>query len=508
MSEFPNDPKSNSHIVHDIAPAAIGKVVFAVVAGVILMKIFTIGLLIFLGFILAVSLEPIVQKLKKHGFSKGLAVTTIALSMTGIIGLISLVLIPSIYNQVTTLIQSLPVLRTDILINLPSDNIIRKVLGDALKNPKIPSPDILVTHAFSFVNIVFESLSEIFLVLIFSIYLLLDGKRAFKWFCDFFSSPVRTKLVATGKETTIVVHAYVRAQLLTSLLGAISSYFILKPLNVPGALTLSVLAGLLDVLPVIGFFLAVIPAMLLALSISPGTAGAVLALYLLYHTVENYFVVPYVYGNSLKVSSLVILAALLIAGSLGGVLAAMAILPVVASYPIIERIWLVKYLGRQVVTKHSEATEATEVAEQVRMWNEKLINLTRISPSYSERRTLKDFRKTVLIVEDDPDIRATLKDALEIEGHRALVAANGRDGLDILHKRSDVGLIFLDMDMPIMNGRTFLEKVKMEADLRDIPVIFLSGNPDPELSPGAVDYLRKPAELDAVLDLVSKHYRI
>ncbi len=128
-------------------------------------------------------------------------------------------------------------------------------------------------------------------------------------------------------------------------------------LGVPEALTLAVITGVLDVLPVLGFFFAVGPAMLLALTVSPATALSVFDLYLLYYVIEYYLIVRYVYGNRLKVSSLVFLVALLFAGTLGGILRASAILPVVASYPILENIWLGPYLGRKVLEKHAAEAE-------------------------------------------------------------------------------------------------------------------------------------------------------
>jgi predicted PurR-regulated permease PerM len=68
---------------------------------------------------------------------------------------------------------------------------------------------------------------------------------------------------------------------------------------------------------------------------------------------ENYFIVPKVYGNRLKISTLTVLMACLAAGLVAGVVGVILILPVVASYPILERIWLEPYLGRGTVEKHA-----------------------------------------------------------------------------------------------------------------------------------------------------------
>jgi len=119
------------------------------------------------------------------------------------------------------------------------------------------------------------------------------------------------------------------------------------------AVMLAILAGLCDVVPVVGVILATVPAVLLALTVSPATAGIVLACYIGYHVVESYVLVPRIYGQSLRLSTLAVLLALLAGTTLQGLIGAVLVLPLVAAYPIIERIWLVGYLAPEVVKDHN-----------------------------------------------------------------------------------------------------------------------------------------------------------
>jgi len=64
--------------------------------------------------------------------------------------------------------------------------------------------------------------------------------------------------------------------------------------------------------------------------------------------------VPLVYGNALKLSTLTVLIACLVAGAIGGVIGIIIVLPVVASYPVIERVWLRPYLERDTVARHKQ----------------------------------------------------------------------------------------------------------------------------------------------------------
>jgi hypothetical protein len=99
---------------------------------------------------------------------------------------------------------------------------------------------------------------------------------------------------------------------------------------------------------------------LFALTVSPVAAAAVLALYLGYHALENYFIIPKVYGKRLRIPTLVVFVALLVGGALYGVLGAVLILPVFAAYPIIEKIWLHEYLSDELVADHKELAKAAE----------------------------------------------------------------------------------------------------------------------------------------------------
>lgn len=80
--------------------------------------------------------------------------------------------------------------------------------------------------------------------------------------------------------------------------------------------------------------------------------------------------------------------------------------------------------------------------------------------------------KTVLVVDDDEDIRSLLEDQLEMLGHKALTAANGYECLKQV-KTSKPDLIIMDIRMPLMDGITTLKHLK--ADQVQIPVVIYSG---------------------------------
>jgi DNA-binding response OmpR family regulator len=114
--------------------------------------------------------------------------------------------------------------------------------------------------------------------------------------------------------------------------------------------------------------------------------------------------------------------------------------------------------------------------------------------------------KSILIVEDDVDVRETLAEVLSEEGYDILAFAGGRAALE--HLRSTTtrpGLILLDLMMPNMDGWEFREEQQRNDNLNDVPTVILSadGNVEQNMSSLRADgYLRKPIHIRTLLQLV------
>lgn len=113
-----------------------------------------------------------------------------------------------------------------------------------------------------------------------------------------------------------------------------------------------------------------------------------------------------------------------------------------------------------------------------------------------------DDRFKVLVVDDDPDIRDTLREVIEAEGHSVVTAANGRAALEALIMGLRPSLIVLDLMMPAMSGWDVLDAIRGDRALADIPIAVMSaaGARTPPL--GATCFLAKPIDLDTLLELV------
>jgi CheY-like chemotaxis protein len=101
----------------------------------------------------------------------------------------------------------------------------------------------------------------------------------------------------------------------------------------------------------------------------------------------------------------------------------------------------------------------------------------------------------ILVVDDDADFRIGLRAALEMKGYQVEEAANGEQALATLAEKAPL-LVLLDLQMPVMNGREMLQRMRANADLKEVPVVIISGfgfEWEAELM-GAQGYIGKPFE--------------
>jgi CheY-like chemotaxis protein len=114
---------------------------------------------------------------------------------------------------------------------------------------------------------------------------------------------------------------------------------------------------------------------------------------------------------------------------------------------------------------------------------------------------------TVLIVDDDDDLRETLVFILERAGYRAVQAAHGREALDYLLAGGRADLILLDMNMPVMDGWALVRELRARG-LGACPVVVLTAAHDAQRSAeevGAAGFIGKPFELETLVDTVRRH---
>lgn len=320
------------------------------------------------AFLVATALLPLVQRLRKRGMSKGSASLVV---FTGLIALIVgffWLVLPPLITQTQNLIDHAPeyLRRFEVYINrYPSladlyDRLnVEQITGDGTSD----TADVPVDQAIQISVDVISRVTTTFFVLVMTFYLLVEGDRAWRFLSRYFSPRLRYRMLRTYPEITHVISGYVVGQAITSAAFSIFVYVLLTALHVPQALFLAVLAAALDAVPIIGAPAATVPAVVLALSVSWETAIIVLIAYVIYQQVENYVLVPRIYGKTMQVSSLSILVGVLIGGALLGIVGILLALPLTAAIPVVERVWN-EPLPDDVVEAEAQETAAKDEEER------------------------------------------------------------------------------------------------------------------------------------------------
>src|SRR5215204_3605165 len=122
---------------------------------------------------------------------------------------------------------------------------------------------------------------------------------------------------------------------------------------------------------------------------------------------------------------------------------------------------------------------------------------------------------TILLVDDDPDCRMLIRDAIaECKASNSVFeCSNGKEAMDFLKRRAHFahaprpGLIYLDLEMPGMNGQETLKAIKADPELREIPVVMMTGVADEKemkiaMENGANSYTLKPANVEQFIRTV------
>lgn len=112
--------------------------------------------------------------------------------------------------------------------------------------------------------------------------------------------------------------------------------------------------------------------------------------------------------------------------------------------------------------------------------------------------------KSILLVEDDIEIRKVVTLILESEGYQVIAAVDGLDAKNVLCSSKQPDIIMLDLIMPRMSGYEFLSDMGIELYQRNIPVIVLTAYASPEILEGSQEVLLKPFLVEDLLTIIER----
>jgi predicted PurR-regulated permease PerM len=298
----------------------------------LLIKVWPVMLLVIVSLMLAAALFPFFEWMVRHGLSPALTALALVIGTVFFLALTGFLVIPAVIDQVRTLIERWPELRDSIATTLEQ----RQAFGLATRVRDFDPTDILQPNQVAdtgrrAIGIITSIVTVVFLTL----YMLLEARQVERFLLFAIPNRFHVHVHELTPKLQRTVGAYIRGQAITSLLITVFTFIVCLILGVPNAISLAVLAGIADAIPLIGGLLTVIPATLAALTISVPTAIVMGVLLVVYQEFENRILIPRVYGASLRLPTLVVFIALLIGAKLAGIIGALLSLPVAAALRVI-----------------------------------------------------------------------------------------------------------------------------------------------------------------------------
>jgi predicted PurR-regulated permease PerM len=287
----------------------------------LMVQISNILLAIFVSLILTLGLNPLVDWLTQQKLSRTIAVTLTYIFFLGlVVGLFALAL-PPMASQVQNLVQRLPLYVASISVpglEAFSEQFLQTLVSEVSKG----TGDVLkVTLNF------FSNAFSVVTVLVLTFYFLLDYPNIKKMFLGLYNKGSEKRVAALIGEIEEKIGGWLRGQVFLMFIVGLASFVGLTLLQIDYALSLAVIAGFLEIVPLIGPIVSFIPAAIVASAKSPLAVLLVAVLYILIQQLESNLVIPKVMQKVVGFAPIVTLIAIMIGGKLFGVLGALLSLP-------------------------------------------------------------------------------------------------------------------------------------------------------------------------------------
>jgi predicted PurR-regulated permease PerM len=275
------------------------------------------------------AINPTVVKLQKLKIPRILSITFIYLIILTALFFAFAGIIPILVEQTTGLIKTLP----DIIQHT---NIYGLSAIDLSSQFKIlePLPGDIANIAVSIVSNLFSAI----IILVVTFYLLLERNKLSKHSIDYFGENIGNKMTQIINELETRIGSWVNAQLLTMFSIGVLSYLVYLIIGLKYAVSLAIIAGILEIIPVIGSFIAVIFAAIIALTISPTVVLFVVIAWIILHQIANNFIIPKLMEKTCNLNPIVTILLLLIGNKLGGIPGAILAVPIYMTIEIILKV--------------------------------------------------------------------------------------------------------------------------------------------------------------------------
>jgi len=332
----------------ELAPRTLALALLGVASVWLAMRLWTVAIVMLVALVLVGTFDPLVAWLERRGLGRGRSLALIFFVITLGLAAVLLLAIPPLVAQLQHIVEDAPAERRKLVGFLAQYKwgtpFVKTVRAVPLDDLVVRAGDALLGYSGEILAAIGYAATTVFLAL----YLLADPGRAKALVYVLVPRHHHVKLATIMLELKVIVGGYMRGQVITSIAITVFTFGLLTAFHVDDALALAMFAGLTDVIPFVGGYIASGPAILSVASQGAAPLLIVAGAMILYQEVESRILVPRVYGRTLRLSPALVLVALLVGGALLGILGALLALPVAAGLQMIVRELRVELPGEQI----------------------------------------------------------------------------------------------------------------------------------------------------------------
>jgi predicted PurR-regulated permease PerM len=321
-----------------IGMTAAAGVVLTIALVELVIKARSVLVLIGLGMFIAAGLDPVVSWLTRHRVPRWAAVTVVLLGVLGILGGFLAAAIPPLAAQSSKLIAELP----HYAHTLQSHNSqlgrlnLKYHIEQRLSHLLATRGSTLVGGVLGAGALVLGALASTLAVIVLVVYFLAGMPQIKLFVYRLAPHSRRARVILIGDEIFTKVGGFVLGNVVTSAIAGLGTYLWMLAFGIPYPILLGLFVAIMDLIPVIGSTIGGAVVSLVALTVSLPVAIATLAFYIGYRLAEDYLLVPRIMGSTVKVPAVVSLVAVLLGGTLLGIVGALVAIPAAAAL----RLWL------------------------------------------------------------------------------------------------------------------------------------------------------------------------
>ncbi len=297
---------------------------------------------IFIGFLLAAALFPLVWRLERRGMRRGTAVVAVLLCTVAVFIMVAALVVPSLVEEAADFWENLPTYARDSLSFLErrEPELYARIITYVDQQTSDPGvTDIDIEQAISGGMTLFGILAGIVAAVAVAAFTLTTGDETLKSLGRGLPAGQEAKVRRLVPEVIRVVSGYIVGQMINSTLFAVFTFALFTILDLPSPVVAAVIAFVLDAVPIIGATLAT--GIFAVLALAQGTTEFLIIIVacLIYQQFENYVTSPRVFGRTLRISPFISLIAVLIGSTLMGIPGVLLGPPVAALISAAFKVW-------------------------------------------------------------------------------------------------------------------------------------------------------------------------